>query len=39
LFLSFIATGAFDARLLRCRYEKSIDDIEGEKATPIDYDD
>ena len=38
LLLSFVAAGAFDARLLRWRHEKSIDEIEGEKATPIDYD-
>ena len=38
LLLIFVAAGAFDARLLRRRHEHSIDDIEGEKATPIDYD-
>ena len=38
LLLIFIAAGAFDARLLRRRHEHTIDDIEGEKATPIDYD-
>ena len=38
LLLICIAARAFDARLLRRRHEHSIDDIEGEKATPIDFD-
>ena len=38
LLLIFVAAGAHQARLLRRRHEHSVDDIEGEKATPIDYD-
>ena len=37
LFL-FFAAGAHQARLLRRLHEHSTDDIEGEKATPIDHD-
>ena len=38
LLLIVVAAGAHQARLLRRRHEHSVDDIEGEKATPIDLD-